>query len=136
MRRPSTNTILAASVITFLAYEFYVQHARGADLWECFGAGRYQAMSEGRVCPTHRKERPMAFKRGGYAYVKNVGFGTSFERFRITKVTKKGVYLDALDSPFDPVTGRYLSDLPSAGITVSLCVSAADIARAKKEALD
>lgn len=25
-------------------------HASEADPWDCFGGGRYQAMSEGRVC--------------------------------------------------------------------------------------
>lgn len=35
-----------------------------ADPYDCFGAGRYQAMSEGKVCPTARAEFGIASTYG------------------------------------------------------------------------
>lgn len=72
--------------------------------------------------------------KGDTAYVRNVGFGyTTFEVHKVAKVTKKGTYLRGLDYPFDTTTGRQLCDLPATGLTVSICVTDAEIERAKKE---
>lgn len=77
------------------------------------------------------------FKKGGTAYVMNVGFGlTSFEKLTVAKAGKDRIEIDGLDYPFCAKTGKQIHDLPNIGLTVSLCVTDADIERATHECAD
>lgn len=75
------------------------------------------------------------FKKGDQTYLKCVGYGyTTFERgCDVLRVRQDKIWLENGDYPYDAKTGKLIADLPSLGLSVTLCVTDADIARAKKE---
>jgi rare lipoprotein A len=56
-----SRIVLAGALLCALANHAF---APDVDPYACFGAGRYQAMSEGKVCPSSRKETCIASTYG------------------------------------------------------------------------
>lgn len=53
-----TAALLAMMLLMALGFGLYraVVPECNPDPWACFGAGRYDAMRDGRVCECHRKD--------------------------------------------------------------------------------
>lgn len=74
------------------------------------------------------------FKKGSKTYMKCVGYGlTTYEPGEDVASVRNGkITLENRDYPYDAKTGRMICDLPDLGLRVSLCVTEAEVERAKR----
>jgi hypothetical protein len=74
-------------------------------------------------------------KKGDKAFFKCVGYGyTTFEECKVERIRANKIHIVGSDDPYDAKTGQRIgADLPDLGLAVSLCVSADDIDRARRE---